>query len=140
MIKRGKIAGKFEESLTEILWEFFGNFKEIFLEFWEVFMEIMRNFVNRLWAPLVVSWRNVCKAGYRQFTRCLWDAKNMWDVTRVYVLFHISYAASRNRFLMSRVSNCLVAEAVIMRETKGFSCAIRDKIIVRENNQITKCV
>ncbi len=39
-----------------------------------------------------------------------------------------------------RVWNHLVVEAVIMHETKGFSRAIRDKIIVRENNRIAKCV
>ncbi len=39
---------------------------------------------------------------------------------------------------MSRASNRLVVEAVIMPETKGFSRATRDKIIVRENNQIGK--
>ncbi len=38
------------------------------------------------------------------------------------------------------VSNCLSVESVIMRETKEFSRAIRDKIIVRENNRIAKCV
>ncbi len=48
------------------------------------------------------------------------------------------YAASRDRFLVSRISNCLSVEAVIMDETKGFSRVIRDKIIERENNRITK--
>ncbi len=37
-------------------------------------------------------------------------------------------------------SDCFGVEAVIMHEIKGFSRAIRDKIIVRENNQIAKCV
>ncbi len=33
---------------------------------------------------------------------------------------------------MSRVSNCFMVEAVIMHETKGFSCVIRDKIYLYE--------
>ncbi len=63
----------------------------------------------------------------------------MRDVTRVYGLFCIFYAASQDRFLMSHVSNHLTVEAVIMLETNGFSRAIRDKIIIRENNRIAKC-
>ncbi len=50
------------------------------------------------------------------------------------------YATSQNRFFMSHMSNPLVVEAVIMHETKGFSCALRDKRIVRENNRIVECV
>ncbi len=58
------------------------------------------------------------------------DMENMRDATCVYGLFHIFYAASRDRFLIlvSRASNRLAVEAVIMHETKGFSHAIRDKI------------
>ncbi len=37
-------------------------------------------------------------------------------------------------FIVSRISNRLVVKAVIMHETKGFSPAITDKKIVRENN------
>ncbi len=62
----------------------------------------------------------------------------MQDATRVYQLFCIFYAASRDRFLMSHILNRLAVETVIMLETKGFSLAIKDKIIVRENNQIAK--
>ncbi len=40
----------------------------------------------------------------------------------------------------SCVLNCHTVEVVIMHETKGFSRAIRDEVIVRENNQITKRV
>ncbi len=58
----------------------------------------------------------------------------------VYGLFRIFYAASRDRFLVSCVSNHLAVEVLIMHETKGFSLAIRDKIILQENNQITKLV
>ncbi len=50
------------------------------------------------------------------------------------------YAASRDRFLVSHVSNHLTVEAVIIHEIKGFSRAIRDKIIVQENNRIAKHV
>ncbi len=57
---------------------------------------------------------------------------------RVYQLFRIFYAASRDKFLVSRISNCLAVEAVIMHETKRFSHAIRDKISVQENNRIVK--
>ncbi len=64
----------------------------------------------------------------------------MQDATRVYGLFRIFYAASRDRFLVSRISNHLVVEAVIMHAAKEFSHAIRDKIIVRENNLIVKRV
>ncbi len=56
----------------------------------------------------------------------------MQDVTHVYGLFRIFYAISRDRFLVSRISNHLAIEAVIMHETKGFSHVISDKIIVRE--------
>ncbi len=66
------------------------------------------------------------------------DMKNMQDTTRVYGLFCILYAASRDRFLVSRFSNCLVVKAVIMHETTGFSHVVKDKIIVRENNPIAK--
>ncbi len=38
------------------------------------------------------------------------------------------YAASRDRFLVSHISNHLVVKVVIMPETKGFSRVIRDKI------------
>ncbi len=62
----------------------------------------------------------------------------MLDAKRVYRLFRIFYAASRDRFLVSRFSNHLTVEAIIMHEVKGFSRAIRDKIIVRENNRIMK--
>ncbi len=48
----------------------------------------------------------------------------------VLVLFHMFYAASRDRFLVSRVSNHLAVEAVIMHKIKGFSGAIGDKVIV----------
>ncbi len=41
---------------------------------------------------------------------------------------------------LSRISNRLVVEAVIIHEAKGFSRAISNKIIVRENNRITKCL
>ncbi len=60
--------------------------------------------------------------------------------TRVYWLFCIFYAASRDRFLVSCTSNHLVLEAVIMHETKGFSRKIGNKIIVRKNNRIAKRV
>ncbi len=56
----------------------------------------------------------------------------------VYGLFRIFYAASRDKFLVSRVSNHLAVEAIIIHETKGFSRAIMDKIIVEENNRIAK--
>ncbi len=59
----------------------------------------------------------------------------MQNAMRVYGLFCIFYAPSRDRFLMSRVSNRRMIETVIMHETKGFSHVIRDKIIVRENNR-----
>ncbi len=62
----------------------------------------------------------------------------MRDVTRVYGLFHIFYAASRDRFLRSHVSNHRVVDVQIVHETKGFSSAKRDKMVVRENNQIAK--
>ncbi len=62
----------------------------------------------------------------------------MRNATCVYGLFRIFYTVSGDRFLVSCVSNCLVVEAEIMHETNGFSRAIRDKIIVRENNRITK--
>ncbi len=52
----------------------------------------------------------------------------MEDATCVYELFHIFYADSRDRSV----------EAVIVHKTKGFSRAIRDKIIVQENNRIAK--
>ncbi len=64
----------------------------------------------------------------------------MQDTTREYGLLSIFYAASRDRFLVSRFLNRLAIESVIMHETKGLSRAIRDKIIVRENNRIAKCV
>ncbi len=64
----------------------------------------------------------------------------MRDTTRVYGLFRIFYAAAQDRFLMPRISNHLMVEAVIMHETKGFSCAIRARITVRENNRIAKRV
>ncbi len=38
------------------------------------------------------------------------------------------FATSWDRFLVSRIWNCLVVEAVIMYQTKEFSRAIRDKI------------
>ncbi len=42
---------------------------------------------------------------------------------------------------ISRVSHLsLMVEAVIVHETKGFSCAIRDKIMVQKNNRIAKRV
>ncbi len=66
------------------------------------------------------------------------DEKNMRHVKCVYRLFHIFYAALGDRFLVSYVSNHLAVEADIMYEAKGFSHAIRDKIIVRENNRISK--
>ncbi len=59
--------------------------------------------------------------------RCLRDMKNMQDVTRVYGLFHIFYAAPGDRFLVSRISNHLTVEAVIMHETKGLSRVISDE-------------
>ncbi len=80
------------------------------------------------------------KAGYRRFARRVQDEKNMQYAKRVYRLFRIFYAASRDRFLNSRISNHVTVEAVIIHETKGFSHAIRDKIIVRENNQLGKCL
>ncbi len=64
----------------------------------------------------------------------------MRDAKRVYRLFRIFYATSRDRFFVSRVLTHLAVEAVIMQEAKGFSCAIRDKIIVQENNRIVKCL
>ncbi len=51
--------------------------------------------------------------------------KNMQDAAHVYSLFHIFYAASRNVFLISRISNHLVVEAVIMHETKGWDFLVR---------------
>ncbi len=46
------------------------------------------------------------------------------------------YAASWDRFLVSCVSNHLAVEAIIMYKTKGFSRAIRDKIITRKCNSL----
>ncbi len=71
-------------------------------------------------------------------SRNVHDMKNMRDVTYVYGLFHIFYAASQNKFLVSCVLNHLVVEAVIMHETKGFSRAIWDKITVEKENRIAK--
>ncbi len=80
----------------------------------------------------------ILKPSYRRFTRRPRDEKNMRDAKRVYRLFCIFYAASRDDFLVSRISNRLVVEAVIMHETKKFSHTIKDKIIVWENNRIAK--
>ncbi len=101
-------------------------------KFWEKCNKIFCKFVLQI-APFP-------KAIYRKFARRPWDTKNMQDTTRVYGLFCIFYAASRDRFLVSSVSNRRVVEAVIMHETKGFSHAIRDKTIVQENNRTAKCV
>ncbi len=55
----------------------------------------------------------------------------------MYGLFCVVYAASRDRYLVSHVSNHLAVEVIIMHETKGFSRAIRDKLLIeQENNQI----
>ncbi len=67
-----------------------------------------------------IFWYYYAQAGYRQFARNPWDAKNMQDAMRVYALFRVVYAALWDKFLMSHVSNCLVIEVVIMHETKEF--------------------
>ncbi len=55
------------------------------------------------------------------------DAKNIRDAIRVYGLFRIFYATSRDKFHMSHASNHLAVEVVIMHKTMRFSRAIRDK-------------
>ncbi len=60
------------------------------------------------------------------------DVREMRHVCRGYFVFF--------KLLHETYFSCLALEVVIMHETKTFSRAIRDKIIVRENNRITKCV
>ncbi len=107
-------------------------FHAIFREFLTIFKRISLNLLSNLNLTQFLSrLQTLCKT----LLRCEKPAR----CDNVYGLFHIFYAVSRDRFLTSHVSNYLVIESVIMHKTKGFSHAAMDKIIVRENNRITKC-
>ncbi len=61
-----------------------------------------------------------------------WEKHARCETCVLVILYFLCCFMGQN----SRVSNCLTVEVVIMHETKGFSHAIRDKIIVRGNNRI----
>ncbi len=90
--------------------------------------------------PLLVWNGSKRKAGYKRFTDTSVRQKKPARCDMCVQIISYFYTASWDIFLVPPLSNHLAVEAVIMHKMKGFPRATRNKIIVRENNRIAKCL